>query len=168
GHGGGRRLVQGEADRRGRRRRQPRDLGPDPERSSQGAAPAKARLPRPALYARAATRRAGQSRRGDPKAPAQPDCAVGLTRISLTSTWAGCETAYITARATSAGSRAFETGLSKNGVSTIPGSIRVTRTPLPSSSSRADSPIAVTAHLVAEYKDPGSARRPATEPVSNR
>ncbi len=59
-------------------------------------------------------------------------------------------------------------GLSKNGVSTAPGSIRVTRTPVPLSSWRADSPIAVTAHLVAEYSEPGSALRPATEPVSNR
>ena len=59
------------------------------------------------------------------------DCAVGRTRISLTSTWGGWETANITARATSSGSSAFETGLSKNGVSTIPGSISVTRTPVP-------------------------------------
>jgi len=50
----------------------------------------------------------------------------------------------------------------------MPGSIRVTRTPVPSSSCRADSPIAVTAHLVAEYSEPGNARRPATDPVSNK
>ena len=37
----------------------------------------------------------------------------------------------MTARATSSGSSASETGLSKNGVSTIPGSITVTRTPVP-------------------------------------
>jgi hypothetical protein len=39
---------------------------------------------------------------------------------------------------------------SKNGVSTMPGSISVTRTPVPFNSSRAPSPIAVTAHFVAE------------------
>ena len=41
-------------------------------------------------------------------------------------------------------------GLSKNGVSTPPGSIRVVRTPVPFRSARMDSPIAVTAHFVAE------------------
>ena len=41
-------------------------------------------------------------------------------------------------------------GLSKNGVSVIPGSISDTRTPLSLKSWRAASPIAVTAHLVAE------------------
>ena len=50
----------------------------------------------------------------------------------------------------SSGSSASDTGLSKNGVSTIPGSISVTRTPVPFSSCRAASPIAVTAHFVAE------------------
>jgi predicted transcriptional regulator of viral defense system len=98
----------------------------------------------------------------------QPVCAVGLIRISLTSTCAGWEIANMTARATSSGWSASETGLSKKGVSTIPGSTTVTRTPVSCSSCRADSPIAVTAHLVAEYSDPGSARRPATEPVSTR
>ena len=41
-------------------------------------------------------------------------------------------------------------GSSKNGVSTMPGSIRVTRTPVPLSSWRSASPIAVTAHFVHE------------------
>ena len=41
-------------------------------------------------------------------------------------------------------------GSSKNGVSTMPGSISVTRTPLSLNSWRAASPIAVTAHFVAE------------------
>ena len=75
----------------------------------------------------------------------------------------------MTTRATSSGvSAPGPAPLSKNGVSTIPGSITVTRTPESLNSWRADSPIAVTAHLVAEYSDPGSARRPATEPVSSR
>src|SRR5690349_23670996 len=89
-------------------------------------------------------------------------------RISLTSTDGGWETAYITARATSSATSAVLGWLEKNGVSTAPGSMSVTRTPVPLSSWRAPSPIAVTAHLVAEYSDPGSARRPATEPVSSR
>ena len=59
-------------------------------------------------------------------------------------------------------------GLSKKGVSTIPGSISVTRTPLPLSSWRAASPIAVTACLVHEYSEPGSTRLPATLEVSSR
>ena len=58
--------------------------------------------------------------------------------------------------------------MSKNGVSTMPGSINVTRTPVSSISWRSASPIAVTAHFVAEYSDPGSARRPATELVSTK
>ena len=41
-------------------------------------------------------------------------------------------------------------GLSKNGVSTIPGSTTVTRTPVPSTSWRSDSPMPVIAHLVEE------------------
>jgi hypothetical protein len=40
--------------------------------------------------------------------------------------------------------------LSKNGVSTMPGSITVTRTPVPLRSWRTASPIAVTAHFVHE------------------
>ena len=43
--------------------------------------------------------------------PAHVDCRVGLTRTSLTSTCAGCETAHITIRATSSASSP-ETGLS--------------------------------------------------------
>ena len=39
---------------------------------------------------------------------------------------------------------------SKNGVSTMPGAMSVTRTPVPLSSWRADSPMPVTAHFVAE------------------
>ena len=58
--------------------------------------------------------------------------------------------------------------LSKNGVSTIPGSISVTRMPVPCRSWRAASPIAVTACLVHEYIEPGRARRPATLEVSSR
>ena len=58
--------------------------------------------------------------------------------------------------------------LSKNGVSVIPGSISVTRTPVPCRSWRAASPIAVTACLVHEYSEPGSTRRPATLEVSSR
>jgi hypothetical protein len=51
----------------------------------------------------------------------------------------------------SSGSSAPDVGRSsKNGVSTIPGSIRVTRTPLPYISWRSASPMAVTACLVAE------------------
>ena len=41
-------------------------------------------------------------------------------------------------------------GLSKNGVSTMPGSISVTRTPVSLKSCRAASPIAVTACFVTE------------------
>ena len=69
----------------------------------------------------------------------------------MTSTCGGWETAYITARAmSSACSASICGGLSKNGVSTMPGSISVTRTPLSLKSSRAASPMPVTAHLVAE------------------
>ena len=50
----------------------------------------------------------------------------------------------------SASQRPDRGGLSKNGVSTMPGSISVTRTPVPLNSWRAASPIAVTAHFVAE------------------
>src|SRR6185503_15919859 len=58
-------------------------------------------------------------------------CAVGLIRSSLMSTCAGCDTTNITARATSSASSArMLSGLSKKGVSTAPGSINVTRTPL--------------------------------------
>ena len=118
-------------------------------------------------YTELQLRRAAGVRGGRPAA--QFDCAVGLIRISLTSTWAGCATANSTARATSSAVKAPGAApVSKNGVSTWPGSISVTRTPVPSSSWRAASPIAVTAHFVAEYRDPGSARRPATEPVRSR
>ena len=56
---------------------------------------------------------------------------VGRIRISLMSTCGGCDTANITARATSSASSALIfSGLSKNGVSTMPGSISVTRTPV--------------------------------------
>ena len=72
-------------------------------------------------------------------------------RISFTSTCGGWDTANITARATSSAfSASIFGGLSKNGVSTMPGSISVTRTPVSLKSSRAASPIAVTACLVAE------------------
>jgi hypothetical protein len=40
-------------------------------------------------------------------------------------------------------------GSSKNGVSTMPGSMSVTRTPVPSKSCRAPSPMPVIAHFVA-------------------
>ena len=94
---------------------------------------------------------------------------LGRTRISFTSTCGGCESAKTTARATSSATSGASSGtFSKNGVSTIPGAITVTRTPVPSSSSRADSPIAWTACLVAEYSEPGMLRRPATEPVRSR
>ena len=74
---------------------------------------------------------------------------TGRMRISLTSTCGGCDTANMIARAMSSGWRALATGLSKNGVSTMPGSIEVTRTPVSLSSWRADSAIAVTACFVA-------------------
>ena len=62
-------------------------------------------------------------------------CAVGRTRISFTSTCGGCERANSTARATSSGSSGASRGtFSKNGVSTMPGAMIVTRTPVPSSS----------------------------------
>src|SRR3954467_5268108 len=78
-------------------------------------------------------------------------CATGRIRISLTSTCDGCDTAYITARAMSSGCKApGPAPLSKNGVSTMPGSMTVTRTPLSLRSWRTASPIAVTAHLVHE------------------
>ncbi len=78
-------------------------------------------------------------------------CAVGLIRISLTSTCGGCCTANSTARAMSSPSSALiRGGSSKNGVSTSPGSISVTRTPVSLKSCRAASPIAVTACLVTE------------------
>ena len=86
----------------------------------------------------------------------------------MTSTCGGWETAYITARAMSSSCSASVGRLSKNGVSTMPGSISVTRTPVPCRSWRAASPIAVTACLVHEYSEPGSARRPATLEVSSR
>ena len=77
--------------------------------------------------------------------------AVGRIRISLTSTCAGCDTANITARAMSSACSASSCGgLSKNGVSTMPGSISVTRTPVSLKSSRAASPMAVTACLLTE------------------
>ena len=57
----------------------------------------------------------------------------------------------MTARAmSSAWSASIRGGSSKNGVSTMPGSISVTRTPVSLKSSRAASPMAVTACLVAE------------------
>ena len=56
----------------------------------------------------------------------------------------------MTARAMSSGASAPVGRLSKKGVSTMPGSIRVTRTPLPLTSWRSASPIALTAHLVHE------------------
>ena len=72
----------------------------------------------------------------------------------------------MTAAATSSGCSASMLGLlSKNGVSTIPGAMIVVRTPVSLRSARIASPIAWTACLVAEYSEPGSARRPATEPV---
>ena len=98
----------------------------------------------------------------------QAGCAVGRIRISLTSMCGGCCTANITARAmSSACSGSSFSGESKNGVSVMPGSITVTRTPLSLSSWRSDSPIPVIAHFVAEYSEPTTARRPATEPVSS-
>ena len=48
----------------------------------------------------------------------------------------------------------------------MPGSISVTRTPVPRSSSRTLSPMPVTAHLLALYIEPGMTKRPAAEPVS--
>ena len=57
----------------------------------------------------------------------------------------------MTARAMSSGcSASISGGVSKNGVSVMPGSITVTRTPVSLKSWRADSPMPVTAHLVAE------------------
>ena len=88
--------------------------------------------------------------RDDCSAAPSPACAVGRTRISLTSTCGGWESAYITARAMSSSCSASVGRLSKNGVSTMPGSISVTRTPVPCRSWRAASPIAVTACLVHE------------------
>ena len=73
------------------------------------------------------------------------------SRISLTSTCGGWDTAYMTARAMSSASSAPDVGrLSKNGVSTMPGSIEVTRMPVSSRSWRSASAIAVTACLVTE------------------
>jgi hypothetical protein len=54
----------------------------------------------------------------------------------------GWEIAYITARAMSSGSRRPSPGLSKNGVSTMPGSISVVRIPVSLRSARIASPIA--------------------------
>ena len=88
--------------------------------------------------------------RGQARADFSVFWAVGRTRISFTSIRSGCETANMTARATSSASRASETGLSKNGVSTMPGSMSVTRTPVPFSSCRSASPMPVTAHFVDE------------------
>ena len=57
----------------------------------------------------------------------------------------------MTARAMSSGcSASMLGGVSKNGVSVMPGSISETRTPLSLKSCRAASPMPVTAHLVAE------------------
>ena len=94
----------------------------------------------------------------------------GRITISLTSTPAGWLTAYSTARATSPGSSlgsASRPGLT-GPVSVSPGWIRVTRTPVPTHSARMLAASALTAHLVAEYRLPGTSTRPATEPVSSR
>jgi hypothetical protein len=53
-------------------------------------------------------------------------------------------------------------------VSTIPGSITVTLMSVSATAWRSASPMAVTANLVAEYSEPGSARRPAIDLVSRR
>src|SRR5580700_11103231 len=90
--------------------------------------------------------------------------------ISLTSTVAGWPTAYITARATSAGSSfgsACRPGPAGPAL-VSPGWIRVTRTPVPTHSARMLAASALTAHLVAEYRLPGRVTRPATDPVSRR
>ena len=67
---------------------------------------------------------------------AQPSWAVGRIRISLTSTWGGWRPRHHRAGDV-VGLQRVLGGLSKNGVSTIPGSISVTRTPVPLSSWRA-------------------------------
>jgi hypothetical protein len=54
---------------------------------------------------------------------------------------------------------------SKNGVSTMPGAMIVVRIPVSLRSARMASPIAWTACLVAEYREPGSGLRPAIDPV---
>ena len=101
------------------------------------------RLPRVTRPRPTGSREATRSRRF------RVGCEIGRIRISLTSTCAGWETAYITARAMSSGSSAPVGRLSKNGVSTMPGSIDVTRMPVPCRSWRAASAIAVTACFVA-------------------
>jgi hypothetical protein len=76
----------------------------------------------------------------------------------------------MTARATSPGASfgsASRPGLT-GPVSVSPGWTRVTRTPVPTHSARMLAAIALTAHLVAEYRLPGRSTRPATDPVSSR
>ena len=84
--------------------------------------------------------------------------------------WGGCETAHMTARAMSSGrSASIFGGESKNGVSTMPGSISVTRTPVSLKSWRADSPMPVTAHFVARVERALAARAGRRrDPVSRR
>src|SRR5918996_1052910 len=72
------------------------------------------------------------------------------TRTSFTLTCGGCVRANRTALATSSASSASLGRLSKNGVSTAPGSIRVTLMSVSATSWRSASPMAVTANFVAE------------------
>ena len=89
--GGSRRLVV-ELDGR----RQPQLVGADPARPKQRDAPARRRLRCPSAMAAVQLEDEAELVARDLPSPPQVDCRVGLTRTSLTSTCAGCETAHIT------------------------------------------------------------------------
>src|SRR5262249_37101744 len=87
----------------------------------------------------------------------QSACSVGAITSSSMSTCWGCASANATPRAMSWGDRAFTWASSRrpssvpltSGVSTIPGSISVTRSPEPATSLRSARPRPTSAHLLA-------------------